>query len=110
MRGISQWVVNAEDTESVTVSVPLRRRSISIRRLRLLRNPSERWAIENLAVFRQGRAGHWSGSNRRTPRYSSNCPSIRLTAGWVTFSSAAAAVKLAVARCGVKDEQRVARG
>jgi hypothetical protein len=30
MRGISQWVVNAVDTDSVTVSMPVARASISL--------------------------------------------------------------------------------
>ena len=108
MRGISQWVVKAEETESVTVSVPpaplLDLDQAALDAAEAVGDA----AVQQLAFLGQHRAPGGAVEQpdaEMTPR---SRPSMRLTAGWVTFSSAAAAREAAVARGGLEDEQRIA--
>ena len=109
MRGISQWVVKAEETDSVTVSVPLRRRSISIRPRLDAAKAFEHAAIKQLAFLGEHRAagGAVEQPDAEMVLELSEHPADR-GLGDVQFGGRRR--ETAIARRGVEDEQRVAGG
>ena len=110
IRGISQCVVNADDTDSVMVSATLaaafdldrgRSRCCEIRRA-----PAGRAVRPPRSAPRGRRCGR-TGGRRDIPR---TVRSMRLTAGWLTFSSAAAAVKLPLRAAASKTNSALLEG